>query len=331
MNNKGKASTFILVFLLILFSFAILGIAAYFFISFEKEKAARIELSQNIDSLEDQKAAAERKLEEANKQKLLLERKFEEQGETILDLNQKLEQATREKMTIVYERDSLNDRISKLVSENEIITTQLEEKTNEIMALEDDLQTKLAQLDALQQVNAGKQKGINASASSMAGEGELGTIVVSPSLAANENIPSTEEPVIELDMSQSESSQATQQREEGYDADTNEDDVVFAPDNSQMMPLGAGPSETNAVQPTVASKELNASVLLVNRQHNFIVFDAGKQDGVAVGDVLDVFHEGKFIGSVVVQKTHDTLSAADFQDNFNVDSAQEADSVKRSR
>ncbi len=56
--------------------------------------------------------------------------------------------------------------------------------------------------------------------------------------------------------------------------------------------------------------ELEGKVLVVNKEYNFIVTDVGLNDQIALGDILTVFRDGKYVGEGQVEKIYDTMSAA---------------------
>jgi hypothetical protein len=62
--------------------------------------------------------------------------------------------------------------------------------------------------------------------------------------------------------------------------------------------------------PVVSQSE--GKVLVVNKEYNFAVISLGSRDGVAVGKVFSVYHNGAYIGDMRVEKVHDAMSAAGF-------------------
>ena len=59
-------------------------------------------------------------------------------------------------------------------------------------------------------------------------------------------------------------------------------------------------------------KSLEGKIVVVNKENNFVVLNLGSKDGVSVGDEFSVSRAGKTIGSVKVEKVHETMSAAGF-------------------
>ena len=56
--------------------------------------------------------------------------------------------------------------------------------------------------------------------------------------------------------------------------------------------------------------ELEGKVLVISKEYNFIVTDIGSDDQIALGDILTVFRDGKYVGEGQVEKIYDTMSAA---------------------
>ena len=59
-------------------------------------------------------------------------------------------------------------------------------------------------------------------------------------------------------------------------------------------------------------KNLEGKVMVVNKDYNFAVINLGSNDGVNIGDQFSVYHGGKIIGEVKVEKVHESMSAAGF-------------------
>ncbi|MBC8473837.1 MAG: hypothetical protein H8D54_03400, partial [Candidatus Omnitrophica bacterium] len=58
---------------------------------------------------------------------------------------------------------------------------------------------------------------------------------------------------------------------------------------------------------------LRGRVVTVNREHNFVVIDLGKQDGVDIGTAFNVYRGDSFIGSMEVIQTRERISACDIK------------------
>ncbi len=60
--------------------------------------------------------------------------------------------------------------------------------------------------------------------------------------------------------------------------------------------------------------ELKGRIVTVNKEHNFVVIDLGKQDGINIGNKFNVYRGETFLGSVEIIQTRDRIAAADIKD-----------------
>ena len=60
--------------------------------------------------------------------------------------------------------------------------------------------------------------------------------------------------------------------------------------------------------------ELKGRIITINREHNFVVIDLGKQDGIDIGNRFNVYRGETFLGSVEIIQTRDRIAAADIKD-----------------
>jgi len=59
---------------------------------------------------------------------------------------------------------------------------------------------------------------------------------------------------------------------------------------------------------------LKGRVVTINKEHNFVVIDLGKQDGIDIGNRFNVYRGETFLGSVEIIQTRDRIAAADIKD-----------------
>lgn len=71
---------------------------------------------------------------------------------------------------------------------------------------------------------------------------------------------------------------------------------------------------TNPLERMSRQAEFRGRVVTVNREHNFVVIDLGKQDGIKLGDSFNVYRGNLLIGAIEVIQTRDRISAADIRD-----------------
>jgi hypothetical protein len=67
-----------------------------------------------------------------------------------------------------------------------------------------------------------------------------------------------------------------------------------------------------AAAPASAPASGDGKVLVVNKDYNFAVLNMGSKDGVTIGNVFSIYHAGKYVGDVKVEKVHDSMAAAGF-------------------
>ncbi|MCM8791598.1 MAG: hypothetical protein NC826_00360 [Candidatus Omnitrophica bacterium] len=72
---------------------------------------------------------------------------------------------------------------------------------------------------------------------------------------------------------------------------------------------------------------LEGKILVVNKDYGFVVINLGSQEGVNIDDVFSVYHKGKYIGDIKVEKLHDSMSAAGFLSSQLKDKVAEGDKV----
>ncbi|MFA4854762.1 MAG: hypothetical protein WC616_05385, partial [Candidatus Omnitrophota bacterium] len=63
-------------------------------------------------------------------------------------------------------------------------------------------------------------------------------------------------------------------------------------------------------------KSLEGRVMVVNKDYNFAVLNLGSKDGVNTGDEFSVYHAGKVIGVLKVEKVHESMAAAGFSEEL---------------
>ncbi|MCX5687755.1 MAG: hypothetical protein NTV71_03830 [Candidatus Omnitrophica bacterium] len=61
-------------------------------------------------------------------------------------------------------------------------------------------------------------------------------------------------------------------------------------------------------------EELKGKIVTINMEHNFVVIDLGKQDGIDIGNKFNVYRGETLLGSVEVIQARDKIAAADIKD-----------------
>ena len=59
--------------------------------------------------------------------------------------------------------------------------------------------------------------------------------------------------------------------------------------------------------------DLKGRVVTINKEHNFVVIDLGKQDGIDVGNKFNVYRGSIFLGLIEIIQARDRIAAADIK------------------
>lgn len=98
-------------------------------------------------------------------------------------------------------------------------------------------------------------------------------------------------------------------------------EAYHAPSKVELPPIVLKGEDYRTSKLTTPSLErinspsfLKGRIVTVNREHDFVVIDIGKQDGVALGSSFDVYRDDFIIGSVEVIQVRERIAAADIKD-----------------
>jgi len=102
--------------------------------------------------------------------------------------------------------------------------------------------------------------------------------------------------------------------------------------SNQSSPSSVDPTTNNVsveLAPVVVKPQISVSgkVEVVNRKFNFIITNIGQDDGLKIGDVLNVYRDDRAIGLVRVEKLYDVLSASAIIEERDEMKIQEGDIV----
>ncbi|MBU1062477.1 MAG: hypothetical protein KJ952_07165 [Candidatus Omnitrophica bacterium] len=92
------------------------------------------------------------------------------------------------------------------------------------------------------------------------------------------------------------------------------DEVDLPPIVLQRERYDSSGSTSSPVRRVNTSSLLKGKVLTVNREHNFVVIDLGRLDGVDGGSMFDVYRSEEVIGYIEVIQTRERISACDIKD-----------------
>lgn len=105
-----------------------------------------------------------------------------------------------------------------------------------------------------------------------------------------------------------------------------------APETIVVTPKPEPAGSSAAAPATAAAPQALAtgsSVLVVNREFNFIVVNLGSKDGLKAGQFLEVLHGGKPIAKVQVERVYDNMTAANILPESSKGTIKEGDQVRR--
>jgi len=89
------------------------------------------------------------------------------------------------------------------------------------------------------------------------------------------------------------------------------EEVDLPPIRAQKVAKLTSPSLERVGETTAG---LKGRVVTINKEHNFVVIDLGKQDGIDIGNSFNVYRGEMFLGSVEIIQARDRIAAADIKD-----------------
>ncbi|MFA4991185.1 MAG: hypothetical protein WC569_01205 [Candidatus Omnitrophota bacterium] len=110
---------------------------------------------------------------------------------------------------------------------------------------------------------------------------------------------------------QDKSRETAQLRAEAYHT---RDEVDLPPIVVNSQPQKTARLTTPSFERLNISPGLKGRIVTVNKEHNFVVIDLGKQDGVEIGNMFNVYRGDSLLGFVEVIQTRDRIAAADIKD-----------------
>ncbi|MFH1854750.1 MAG: hypothetical protein ABH815_05500 [Candidatus Omnitrophota bacterium] len=107
--------------------------------------------------------------------------------------------------------------------------------------------------------------------------------------------------------------QASKARELRAEAYHSQAEVELPPIVLQRQAGDTASTRSGSLERINKETESLGKIVTVNRDHNFVVIDIGKQDGIRAGDVFNVLRGSLFIGTIEVMQTRDRIAAADIK------------------
>ncbi|MFA5388483.1 MAG: hypothetical protein WC312_01865 [Candidatus Omnitrophota bacterium] len=93
-------------------------------------------------------------------------------------------------------------------------------------------------------------------------------------------------------------------------------EAYHAPEEVDLPPIVAQKTArltTPSLERIGEDPGLKGRVVTVNKEHNFVVIDLGKQDGIEIGNMFNVYRGLALLGSVEIIQARDRIAAADIK------------------
>jgi hypothetical protein len=266
--------------LIALFVLSLLAAGVIFFL-YQSEAAQNVKLHAQLVELEARQRQTASQLAESKKTAADLTLQLQEAKNRIDSLTGELTAERSAHSDANNKLTQLNDDLSKQKSLREDLENRLNQLQTDSKQIKEQLRVMQQQKTALE----AKIKNLEAGSSGV----ELGKVVVNPETGKPAN---------------------------GAAAAGNKmvDKKPAAPNAKAAKPVKKEqPAAPVAMSPAaMAAQPLEGKVMIVNKEFNFVVINLGSKDKVNIGDEFSVFHDGKLIGDLKVEKVHEFMSAAGF-------------------
>ncbi len=102
-------------------------------------------------------------------------------------------------------------------------------------------------------------------------------------------------------------------------------DRVALEEKMKQLGLSGEVSLDKIVVNPLATNEGN--IVVINREHDFIVINLGEANGITIGQTLSVYRGKKYLGNIKIERVQENLSVADFIAPLDKDKVKEGDKV----
>ncbi|MFA5275950.1 MAG: hypothetical protein WC417_03550 [Candidatus Omnitrophota bacterium] len=290
MGNKGKVAVFILIILFI----ASLALAGGVFYFLQQEQSKNITLQKQLDDLKERQRITENQLQESMK--------------IVSDLNLKLK-------AVQTQLDSTSDELKQVKADKEAALNRVEDfkrymgqanteralLEGKLTAANEDIKKAQASLKSIQEQKTQLENKVKELQTQTQGV-ELGKIVVSPETKG---------------VSKKNEAKKPPQEKKGF--------LGFG--KKKAPEQKPAPVEEKTAALSTSSVGHDGKILVINKEYNFAVLSLGSRDGIIVGDSFSVYHNGNYIGDLLVEKLHDSMAAANFVNPDLKDRIAEGDKV----
>ncbi len=264
----------------VLFIVVALGCVGFYF--YQQERLNTLKLQDELEEVKTRQRVSETRLEESLKTIADLKANLLEKETQLAALDDSIGKEKNEKLKVQADLEQVRFDLQEQKQQR----TDLE---NRLRLAQEDLRTVKNQLGQLQINKAELESRLNelqiAQAAQRDTEVELGTIVVNQETGA---------PRVQPKRAPAKKAAAPAAKTV---ASVKQSEAVSYPPETMLQ---SGPGG------------LEAKVLVVNKDYNFVVMNMGSKDGVRLGDLFSIYRSSKFIGDVKVEKVHDSMAAAGF-------------------
>jgi len=290
MGRDGKVTVIILIILLI----ASLAVAGGVYYLFQQEQAKNISLQKQLDDVTERQRVTEKQLQESLRTAADIGNKLKTTQAELSSLNEELKAAKADREAALNTVEELKRSMEQANSERSNLEGRLTAANQDIKKSQDSLKEMQDQKTALET----KIKELQAQVQGV----ELGKIVVNPET----------------------SSQATVRQAQP----AKEKKGFFGFGKKKAVVQKAAPVEMVKATPAApVPSGHEGKVLVINKEYNFAVINLGSRDGLRVGDTFAAYHNGSYIGDLVIEKLHDSMAAANFANPGIKDSLAEGDRI----
>jgi len=280
LDNKAKVISVVLTVFIIIS----LSLAGGLFYLLYNEHGMNLSLRQQLEEVKSKQQDTERNLSDSKKEILALQSALKQTRDNIELITGELEAERKSKEETQANADLLKMELEQQKNMRAELEGKLKDAQKDIkesLVKLGELETKKTELEAKVNDLEIKSKDLETKLQGI----ELGTIVVSPEASAKKK-------KAEKAAKKKEAQKAAKQ---SVKAEPKKEQPAASQEKAVAASRGSG---------------LEGTILVINKDYNFAVINLGSSDGVKVGSVFSVYHNGNLVGDIKVEKVHDSMSAA---------------------
>lgn len=310
MNSSGK----VLIIFLVITAVLLISLTAISLFFFQKETERRKLAEVTLEEYQGEKVKIDEELKELKKQNFLLQEKNKESEARVNDLSDELEleDGLREEMKL--ETVSLEKKLEELKAEKEASAREVEE--------EEELHKKL-----VKNLSVSKQK-IKELKAQLKAEiersqklGQLYEQKQQEEAARAESIKKSQSEAIVEDNNVEETLS-----DDSASLGIELEEIIIAPRAPKTQETAAELifKETASVSGSAS----DGRILSVDTETEFVIVSLGKEDGLAIGNVLSVYRNENYVGDIKITRLQSEMSAADLILPLSIRNVKRDDQVK---